>query len=186
MGKLITLIGINKMGKKKKGAREAEEGTKPKRDHNLRRAKYSRHQFLLNAENKFSIQTGARRFLSVDKFPLDSFASFQVNRKLFVCGGFIRDDFYDTEYTSNFFAMDCEGRTQELSPLPHRRDAISLSGLTSVLVALGGGYDSPLGICDIYSIPSNNWKALPPLVTPRSAPGGCLLPSLRAYCFCGE
>ena len=66
------------------------------------------------------------------------------------------------------------------------RLAVSLSGLPSQLIALGGYNGVSLKICEQYSVSANKWSELAPLNTARSLPGSVLLPSKRAFCFCGS
>ena len=90
------------------------------------------------------------------------------------------------EYVSLFFSSDAEGKCQELAPLSYCREYVSLTGLSSVLLALGGWCDANLKLCEKYVVTSNKWVPLPPLRVARHMPGSCLLPSKRAFCFCGS
>ena len=61
-----------------------------------------------------------------------------------------------------------------------------MSGVGSLLVAVGGWNRGDLSVSEVYSIAQEKWKALPQLNTARSSPGSCLLSSLRIYCFSGQ
>ena len=63
---------------------------------------------------------------------------------------------------------------------------LSLSGLSSLLIALGGWSNAgALRVCEKYNVDRNKWSNLPSLNTSRYSPGSILLQSMRAFCFCG-
>lgn len=67
-----------------------------------------------------------------------------------------------------------------------KRQAGSLSGLPSLLIALGGVCQTGfLKTCEKYEVSSNKWARLPALNTARYLPGSILLETKRAFCFCG-
>ena len=66
----------------------------------------------------------------------------------------------------------------------HQRESLSLSGVTSLLFALGGEKDGEeLKVCEKYSLDLNKWSRLPPLNAARTRP--IVLNTKRAFCFCG-
>ena len=65
------------------------------------------------------------------------------------------------------------------------RFSISLSGLASQLIAVGGQNPGILKICESYSVTKNKWTVLPCLSVSRVCPGSVLLKSKRAFCFGG-
>ena len=66
-----------------------------------------------------------------------------------------------------------------------KRTKSSLSGLPSLLIALGGQSVENLKTCERYLVGANKWSGLPPLNEARMLPGSLLLKSLEAFCFCG-
>ena len=111
-------------------------------------------------------------------------ARFQIKRKLYICGGRAK---INRNYLSipDLFAIDQEGRSSELAPMRHKRQTLSLSGIPSQLIAIGGFSKETLKICESYFVGINKWSGLPPLNTVHQWPGTILLKSLRGYCFCG-
>ena len=90
-----------------------------------------------------------------------------------------------SQLVSDFFSIDYFGKTVALSPFPPKR-GVSLSGLLSQLIAVGGSNDTrELKICEKYSVITNKWIGLPPLNTSRLKPGSIVLESMRSFCFCG-
>ena len=74
----------------------------------------------------------------------------------------------------------------ELDKIMIARQRLSISGLASELIALGEFKQRNLKICEKYIIASNKWTTLPCLNTPRQSAGSILLPSVKAFCFCGS
>ena len=72
-----------------------------------------------------------------------------------------------------------------LQSMNYQREGLSLSGLASEMIGLGGWNQDTLKICEKYLVSVNKWVGLPPLNTPRQWPGSILLNSKRAFCFCG-
>ena len=70
--------------------------------------------------------------------------------------------------------------------MDQKRSYLSLSGLPSELNALGGWNGSKaLVCCEKYTMKTNKWAGLPPLNIGRQLAASILLPSKRAFCFCG-
>lgn len=79
----------------------------------LRKIKYKREKFLLNGVDRFSLLTGCLVERSVGKYPADSYASFQKNSKLYLCGGEVEPDYYEPGHLlSDFFTLDYDGNSQ--------------------------------------------------------------------------
>ena len=85
----------------------------------------------------------------------------------------------------DFFRVDYAGKSQELRPMSIERGALSVSGLSTQLIALGGFNIDNLKTCEKYLMASNKWEGVASLNTGRQWPGSILLKSLRAFCFCG-
>ena len=66
-----------------------------------------------------------------------------------------------------------------------KRYSLSLTGLPSLLLAIAGLNEDSLSTCEQYSVILNQWSETPSLKTARQWPGSILLPSMRAFCFCG-
>ena len=74
----------------------------------------------------------------------------------------------------------------KLDPLQQRRKYLSISGLSSELIALGGKSERTLlRSCEKYLVSKDEWRGLPPLNQPRYYSGSILLESKKAFCFCG-
>ena len=133
--------------------------------------------------HKFSIESGNKDELDFEKQVPKFGAIFQLNRKLFVCGGFV-----NYEPTSRFFFLDYLGRAMHLESMKLSRGGVSLSGLTSALIALGGvgQEDDNLKTCEIYTRASNKWSDLPVLNVERHWPGSVMFKSRKIFCFCGS
>ena len=112
---------------------------------------------------------------------------FQTDRKLYIAGGRWYSAGHE-EYFGALLSMSYSGQLTELEPMKHPRSMLSLCGLPSLLLAIGG--TSKTGLlrnCDSYSTRSRHWRDLPWLSeSDRFEPGGCLLESRRAFCFCGK
>ena len=70
--------------------------------------------------------------------------------------------------------------------MKHPREALSLSGVASQIIALGGYNGRDLVSCEKYFVAVNKWTVLPSLNTPRQWPASVLLKSGKAFCFCGH
>ena len=141
---------------------------------------------LLYLNGRFNLKTGKKEPLKFEKeFPQWS-GRFQINRKMYLCGG-ERIVNGKVESIADFFSLDYLGKSQDLQPMSHKRGALSLSGLPSELIALGGWREgNSLQNCEKYLMVNNTWVGLPPLNIPRQWPGSILLKSKRAFCFCGS
>ena len=67
------------------------------------------------------------------------------------------------------------------------RSRLSLSGIPSLLIALGGGcHREMLKTSEKYNVDLNKWSVLAPLNSAREWPGSILLKSsMIAFCFSG-
>ena len=101
-------------------------------------------------------------------------ARFQINRKLYICGGRAKINRNQLSIP-DLFAIDQEGRSAELAPMRHKRQTLSLSGIPSQLIAIGGFSKETLKICESYFVGINKWSGLPPLNTVHQWPGTILL-----------
>ena len=110
-------------------------------------------------------------------------ALFQINRKLYRCGG--SKSFTFSTSGSCFASLESSGEEVDLASLRSSRRALSLCGLPSLLLSLGGWNEGQLTTCEKYLISSNKWKGLPGLSTARMRAGSVLLQSQKAFCFCG-
>ena len=73
-----------------------------------------------------------------------------------------------------------------LQPMKHKRAGLSLSGVSSQFIALGGlRFMQVLPICETYLVAANKWAPFPSLNEAWFLSGSVLLPGLRAFCFCG-
>ena len=70
--------------------------------------------------------------------------------------------------------MDYEYRSAELAPLKYKRDALSLSGVVTQLIAVGRWNGTSLKICEKYFVGINKWMGLPTLSSARQWPGSML------------
>ena len=108
-------------------------------------------------------------------------AVFKINMKIYSCGGLHYGCIAD------LLSIDDSGRCVKLHSMNHKRHSISLSGLASRLIALGGVSNrGRLKYCEKYEVERNKWSELAPLNAARSSPGSILLPSKIAFCFCGS
>ena len=70
-------------------------------------------------------------------------------------------------YLNNLFSQDYYANWKEHARMAVKRNAISLSGLDSFLLAIGGWCDQDLKDVERYSIPEDKWTMLPPLKVGR-------------------
>ena len=147
---------------------------------------------LLYQKGKLDLKTGKLEKIKFEMpIPLHS-ALFQLNRKLYVCGGFTLIE-SKLESLSTHFTLDFEGKSEVLQSMEFKRGYLSLSGVIPQLIAIGGMdkeygvYTSNvLNVCEMYSITLNKWTRLPGLNLARCLPGTILLESKKAFCFCGR
>ena len=96
------------------------------------------------------------------KVPPISSSSFQINGKLYYCGGFKKiSDWVYNQYLSKFYSVDSESHRIELSSSKCKRMAFSLSGITTLLIAVGGTHKKPLNISEKFIVNKNKWPSLP-------------------------
>ena len=112
-------------------------------------------------------------------------SKFQLNQKLYFIGGWVTLGGPDFRFVSEFYSMNQKGRKVELPPMMYEWNSMSLSGISEMLVALGGWNRGTLNYSEIYMVNTQKWKRLPPLNTARQLPGSIILKSVRAFCFCG-
>ena len=128
---------------------------------------------------RFYIKTGNKEETKLERRVPDSCATFQTNRKLYICGGF------HAGLRTDLLSIDYSGKHVKLHSMKHEWQHLSLTGLSSELIALGGYWCGILKVCEKYDVRANKWSGLPSLRTARQLPGSILLSSMRAFCFCG-
>ena len=133
---------------------------------------------------KFDLESKKKERIEFDREISSWSARFQINRKLYACGGKRKVNRVE-QCIADLFSVDYKGRSSELAPMKHKRCALSLSGLPAQLIALGGSRSANLNVCERYFVSINKWTGLPSLNTARYWPGSTLLKSMRAFCFCG-
>ena len=133
---------------------------------------------------RFNTKSGKKEEISFDRNPPFHSARFQTNKKFYQCGGKLVMD-GEQELTSQFFSIDSEGKSAMLESMKNERECVSLSGLPSQLIAVGGWNQDDLNICEKYFVSRNKWVRFPPLNTARKWPGSIVLQCERAFCFCG-
>ena len=69
--------------------------------------------------------------------------------------------------------------------MSHRRGCVSLSGIPSLLIAVGGFDGSVLDVCEKYLGSLNKWVELTCLNSARQWSGSVVLSTKKAYCFGG-
>ena len=144
-----------------------------------------REEALLSIDGyRFEIKTGKKEKIKFDRNIPQNCATFPINKKFYVCGGKAWID-GKPERIADFFSLDYFGKSEDLQPMNHKRSSLSLSGLPSQLIALGGHNEGSLKICEKYEVSLQKWEELPSLNTGRQRPGSILLKSKRAFCFCG-
>lgn len=84
-----------------------------------------------------------------------------------------------------FCTFDHCGKSTCLIPMAYPRIGVSLSGLPTRQVAIGGFHGRRLKTSEMYMVAQNKWVVLPPLNTAVHFPGSALLESLRAFRFGG-
>ena len=127
------------------------------------------------------------KLLDIARAPPIRASSFQINRKLYICGG-VRLSRTGTEiYRSTFSSIEYSSTMTQLVSMNQGRGNI---GISSRLISLGGlDLWEPklhnLKTCESYSVAYNKWTELPPLNGARHMPGSILLNSMVAFCFYG-
>ena len=128
------------------------------------------------------------KLLDIARAPPIRASSFQINKRLYICGG-VRLSRTKTEiYRSTFSSIEYSGTMTQLVSMNQGRGNVSLSGISSRLISLGDLiFGSPkvhnLKTCESYSVAYNKWTELPPLNGARHMPGSILLNSMVAFCF---
>ena len=152
---------------------------------NREKRRKQKEQILLHFKGqRFDLKTGNKEEIQLELHSLYDFAMFQVNRKLYICGGMKLTLGYWQKITDSF-SIDYSGRMAQLRSMHQKRNMFTLSGNLSLLIALGGYDLEYLRTCERYGVDLNKWSGLPPLNTARYFPGSILLSSRRAFCFCG-
>ena len=136
---------------------------------------------------RLDIESGKNELVSFERMMPENSAAFQISQKYYACGGWTSHS-WNKKIQRLFFSVDYCGRTVQLTPMKQSRYLLSLTGLHSQLLAIAGVGDSNsiLKVCEKYLASQNKWIDLPPLNIPRYEPGSILLPSKRAFCFCGR
>ena len=140
---------------------------------------------LLFRFGKVDIRTTKREEIKFERAIPEWSARFQVNKQLYVCGG-KRQVNGQPDRVASFFSLDYSGKSRTLQSMEYKRNALSLSGYSKELMALGGWDRKNLKIGEKYLVSVNKWVELPPLNIGRHFPGSLLLKSRRAFCFCGS
>ena len=86
---------------------------------------------------RFDLKTLEKETIELDRNITTWTARFQINRKLYICGGRAKINRNQLSIP-DLFAIDQEGRSAELAPMRHKRQTLSLSGIPSQLIAIGG------------------------------------------------
>ena len=98
---------------------------------------------------RFDLQTGKKEEIKFDRSIPDYSATLLIQRKFYSCGG-RKDVNGKKEFIADFFRLDYFGKSEELPSMNHKRGAVSLSGLPSQLIALGGWNGDSLSTCEKY------------------------------------
>ena len=70
--------------------------------------------------------------------------------------------------------------------MPTKRDSISLTGISTKLIALGGWQEKTLREVEQYLIIFDKWINLPKLNIARQSPGSCIVNTNNLFCFAGS
>ena len=101
-------------------------------------------ELLIFKEGFYDLKKGGRVLKAFDKDIPDNYASFQLNRKLHVCGGsFFKEG--GLNCLSSFFSINYLGKSEELADLPKPKCSLSLCGYSSRLISVGGFDGKALG-----------------------------------------
>ena len=135
----------------------------------------------------FDVKSGKQYQMEVEaRFPIESSLS-QTNERLYICGGYKTKSLDGRmEGPSQLMSVSSSSALVQLSPLPEVKGSHSLSGVSSLLICIGGssGVNS-LKTCSQYWPKTDKWEALPALNIARQCCGSVLLLPLSAYSFCG-
>ena len=121
--------------------------------------RYSSEDSLLSVEGRIQIfkrERNTTHFLNTST--IDRSANYQINRKLFLSGGSRFDG--GTKIYSIFSSIDYSGIRIQLQPMKQERTAVSLSGLPSRLIALGGWRGHKLRAAEMYQVKQGKWVGL--------------------------
>ena len=150
---------------------------------------YRKEEYLLSYWAKFSLTAPKIESIQFDE-SVRSSAFLQLQRKLYICGGGPKPKEKPTftHPLSSFYSMNYSGLCTSLASMSLNRSFLSLAGLPSTLIALGGNSHENIKTkaCEMYLTRSNKWNALPSLNIARWWPGICLLVSRVVLCFCGK
>ena len=80
------------------------------------RVRYKREEYLLYIRKKISLETGQHYDNLKFRPEFTNFSTFQISRKLFVCGGGVFKGMIFTELT-DLLSVDYDGRSLVLSPM---------------------------------------------------------------------
>ena len=98
-----------------------------------------REQALLSQTGlAFLLNSGKRKHIHFDWDIPEFAASFQINRKLYFCGGKAERENGLPWVIADFFRVGYSGKSEALQSMNIERGALSLSGLSNQLIALGG------------------------------------------------
>ena len=101
-------------------SKNREEKEKKELFETTARLERQRDEELLHAEGRINVRTGMHTAIRYQKkFSLFS-AFFQLNRKLYVCGG-VKFTNLSSEYLSELFSLDYSGKSVELYPMRRER-----------------------------------------------------------------
>ena len=140
-------------------------------------------QDVLHIEGIFDIKTGQKHNHKAMRLQFPRYlAMFQINSTLFISAGL--DITYDV--VVYYYSLSLTGSLTDLAPMQYPRCNVSLSGHHQTVLAVGGFNNKALDICTQYNAKTNLWEELPPLNEERSWCGSTLLPSHRAFSFCGS
>ena len=105
----------------------------------------------------------------------------QLNQKLYLGGNKYKNT------TPLFMLIDKNGRCFILEHMWLGRTRISMCGISSFMLAIGGYSGSYFyKFCEMVMINSNKRKLLPRLRAAREWPASCVLRSRQAFCFFGS
>ena len=139
-------------------------------------------RYVLSRSGKIEIGLGSFTPLQFNQqLPSQYYACFQMNRQLFICGGWDQQK----QYLDDLYSSTEEGEVKQLSSMSQKRINVSLCGVNEELLAVAGYYQRDVAKVEKYFTQLNKWTKIAPLNKPRRAPASCLLSNQRAYCFCG-
>ena len=115
---------------------------------------------------KYVFETGKKEEIKIERSLPRMSITFQINKKLYLCGGFDKVEKVE-QCVADFFTIDYDGKSADLAPMKNKRCHVSLSGLPSQMLSLGGWNQENLKVCEKYLMERNKWIELPPLNTAR-------------------